>query len=64
MLIPSKSKDRYNKAYKEFRDWQLQNNVDVIEESVILAFLYEKVRFIIKSHANKNDYSNKDNVIL
>lgn len=42
-LLPEKSKGRYEKAYDEFSTWRLEKHVQQLNESVLLAFFYEKV---------------------
>lgn len=44
ILIPNKSKAKYKKAYDAFCTWRLSNNIEIIDETVILAYFYEKVR--------------------
>lgn len=42
-LLPSKSKDRYEKEYAQFEEWCRAKNVhDIITEDVLLAFFLEK----------------------
>jgi hypothetical protein len=42
-LIPEKSKERYDKAYNVFKQWQSENHTMVIEENVLLAYFQELV---------------------
>lgn len=37
-LIPSKSKDKYDKAYNDFKKWCGQNKVEVMDEKTLLAY--------------------------
>lgn len=41
-LLPSKSKDRYEKTYSAFEDWCSFKNVKVVTEEVLLAYFAEK----------------------
>jgi hypothetical protein len=44
-LLPSKSRDKYEKSYNIFT-WRTSKNVRNIDEEVMLAFFYEKVSFL------------------
>lgn len=43
-LLPTKSKDKYEKAYRLFEDWSHQKGVTVITEAVLLAYFEQKSR--------------------
>jgi hypothetical protein len=45
-LLPSKSRDKYEKSYNIFNSWRTSKNVRNIDEEVMLAFFYEKVSFL------------------
>lgn len=47
-LIPAKSKFAYEHAYRQFCNWRLQYGTKDINESIILAYFYEKVRYSFK----------------
>ncbi|KAJ8966509.1 hypothetical protein NQ314_003485 [Rhamnusium bicolor] len=40
-LIPEKSKDRNEKAYNAFKQWQGGNHIEVINENVLLAYFQQ-----------------------
>lgn len=42
-LLPTKSRAKYDEAYKLFCDWKSANGVTQVNEDCMLAFLYEKV---------------------
>lgn len=42
-LIPSKSKDRYEKEFSSWEVWMKEKKVTVINETVLLAYFSEKV---------------------
>lgn len=44
-LLPSKSRDKYEKTYNIFNSWRTSKNVRDINEEVMLAFFHEKVSF-------------------
>lgn len=44
-LIPKKSKDRYQKSYETFKQWQDVNKIMIISENVMLAYFEELVSF-------------------
>lgn len=43
-LLPQKSKDRYEKTYKQFCDWRKKNKVEASDETIMLAYFFEKVK--------------------
>ncbi len=45
-LLPSKSKQTYEKEYETFKKWQSENNVTIIKEMVLLAYFQELVSYI------------------
>lgn len=45
-LIPEKSSDAYERAYKSFCNWRSQKSVNIVTESVILAYLNEKSKIL------------------
>lgn len=47
-LLPKISHERYNNTYKQFCAWRLLNKADGINETLILAYFYEKVTFLIQ----------------
>ncbi|XP_071562162.1 uncharacterized protein [Temnothorax nylanderi] len=40
-LIPQKSKQKYNKAYKQFMDWRAEKKIKSFSENILLAYLSE-----------------------
>jgi hypothetical protein len=40
-LLPSKSKQTYEKEYEKFKVWQSKNNVPTVNETVLLAYFQE-----------------------
>lgn len=45
-LLPEKSKEKYEKAFKEFENWCLQKRVQDISEEVLLAYFEQKSRIL------------------
>lgn len=43
-LLPVKSKDKYENAYRQFDDWCKERRVKVITEEVLLAYFEQKSR--------------------
>lgn len=43
-LLPVKSKDKYENAYRQFDDWCKERQVKVITEEVLLAYFEQKSR--------------------
>lgn len=41
-LLPDQSRERYEKALKEFQNWMLENGISIIEEKVVLVYLSKK----------------------
>ena len=42
-LLPNKSRKLYDTEYEVFKEWQRQNNVKIVNEDVILAYLSDRV---------------------
>lgn len=40
-LLPIKSRERYNRVYKVFKDWQKEHGVKIVSSAVILSYFYE-----------------------
>ena len=48
-LIPSKSKERYEKEYQEFCSWKAVNGVKEVSEDVLLAYMLDLVSILSHS---------------
>lgn len=42
-ILPDKSRGRYDEKYKMFCEWRLQKHVTGLDETILMAFLHEKV---------------------
>lgn len=43
-LLPTKSREQYEKEYNIFKEWMRRNNLTDVNEEVVLVYLHEKVR--------------------
>jgi integrase len=49
LLLPKASKDKYDRVYKEFLQWRIQNKTESFSERTILAYLSEKQKKVCPS---------------
>ena len=49
MLLPPASKEKYDRVYQDFFQWQKQNETDSFSEWTVLAFLSEKQKSVVPS---------------
>lgn len=45
-IVPTKSRERYEKEYREFCSWKEDNNVRQVNEDVLLAYMLDLVRVV------------------
>lgn len=47
-ILPKKSEYSYKFAYRQFSEWKMKKNVNLTNETVIVAYFAEKVNYLLK----------------